>query len=142
MIKVSVLAFALCLGTSTGAMAQTTSDPTKSQRDALLKCEGLRGDAFDKCEREAAPGKGQSSSAPRDALLKCEGLRGAELDNCKREAAPGQSEDAASRAGGTSPGRSGDATSRTGVPPSTGGTSLEKGIPPSSGVTPIEKGKK
>ena len=107
MIKISVLALALCFGPSAAALAQTT-DPTKSQRDALLKCEGLRGDEFDKC---------------------------------KREAAPGQSDDAASRAGVRSPDRSGDAPSRTGVPASTGGTTIEKGIPPGSGAT-IDKGKK
>ena len=141
MIKVSVLALALCLGPSSAALAQTASDPTNSQRDALLKCEGLRGEAFNKCEREATPGKSQASRAQREALLKCEGLRGDEFDNCKREAAPGQSDDAASRAGVRSPDRSGDATSRTGVPASTGGTTIEKGIPPGSGAT-IDKGEK
>ena len=104
-MKISHLAFAVCLAASTLSMAaEKSSEPTKSQREALLKCEGLKGDALDKCKREAAPGK---------------------------------SDDAASRAGGTSPGSSGDATSRTGVPaskadttPSKGDTTLEKKAPP------------
>ena len=100
-MKISHVAFAALLGASTLTMAaEKSSEPTKAQRDALLKCEGLKGDALDKCKREAAPGK---------------------------------SEDAASRAGGTSPGKSGDATSRTGVPPSKADTT------PSKGDTTLEK---
>ena len=105
-MKISHLVLATCLGASTLAIAaEKGSEPTKSQREALLKCEGLKGDALDKCKREAAPGK---------------------------------SEDATSRAGGTSPGGSGDATSRTGTPPGKPETTIEKGT---SGTT-IEKGKK
>ncbi len=91
-MKISHLALALCLGTSTIAVAAgKDAEPTKSQRDALVKCEGLTGAALDKCKREAAPGKSE------DAASRAGG------------ATPGASGDATSRTG-TPPSNKNEAT--------------------------------
>lgn len=63
MIKTSLLAAALCLGFSAAAVAQTGAGSSKSQTNALQKCEGLTGAALDKCKREAAPGKSEDAAS-------------------------------------------------------------------------------
>ena len=114
-MNISHLALAVCLAASTLSIAaEKGSEPTKSQREALLKCEGLKGDALDKCKREAAPGKSE------DAASRAGGK------------SPGGSGDATSRTG-TAPGKA-DAT----IDKGTGGTIENKG----TGGTTIEKGKK
>ena len=114
-MKISHLAFAALLGASTLSMAaEKSSEPTKSQREALLKCEGLKGDALDKCKREAAPGKSE------DAASRAGGT------------SPGSSGDAASRTG-TAPGKV-DTT----IDKGTGGTIENK----ATDGTSTEKGKK
>ena len=88
MTKISVIATALCLGVCSVAVAQTPGS-AKSQPGAIQSCEGLTGDALDKCKREAAPGKSG------DAASRAGG------------ASPGGSGDATSRTG-TPPSRAGD----------------------------------
>ena len=114
-MKISHLAFAVCLVASTLSMAaEKSSEPTKAQREALMKCEGLTGAALDTCKREAAPGKSE--------------------DSAKRagDKSPGASGDAASRTG--IPSGKPDTTLDKG----TGGTIENKG----TGGTTMEKGKK
>jgi hypothetical protein len=77
--------------------AEKTAEPTKSQREALLKCEGLTGAALDKCKREAAPGKSEDSASRAGGT------------------SPGGSGDATSRTG-TPPGK-GDTTLEKKGPP-------------------------
>jgi hypothetical protein len=86
MIKTSLVATALCLAFS-AAMAATPDSGSKSQTNAIKKCEGLTGAALDQCKREAAPGKSE------DAASRAGG------------ASPGASGDATSRTG-TPPGKS------------------------------------
>ena len=79
----------LSLGLSAASIAQTgPGSSSKSQPSALQKCEGLTGDAFDQCKREAAPGKSENSASRADG------------------ASPGRSGDATSRSG-TAPGYAG-----------------------------------
>ena len=113
-MKIPHLAFAVFLSVSTLSMAAEKAEPTKSQRDALLKCEGLKGDALDKCKREAEPGKSEDAASRAG------------------DKSPGRSGDAASRTG-TPPGKA-----DTAVDKGTGGTIENKG----TGGTTIEKGKK
>ena len=114
-MKITQFALAVCLGASTFSMAaEKSSEPTKSQREALLRCEGLTGAALDKCKREAAPGKSEESASRTG------------------DKSPGASGDAASRTG-TPPGKA-DTTLDRG----TGGAIENKG----TGATAIDKGKK
>ena len=83
----SIAATAICLAFATGAFAGDAGS-TKSQTDAMAKCKGLQGDAFEKCRRDAAPGKSEGSASRSG---------GAE---------PGRSGDASSRSG-TPPGAPG-----------------------------------
>jgi hypothetical protein len=63
MTKTSLIVAALCLGISGVSMAQTGTGSTKSQPNAMKKCEGLTGAALEKCQREAAPGKSEDSAS-------------------------------------------------------------------------------
>ena len=97
-MKISHLVFAVCLGASTLSMAaEKSSEPTKAQREALMKCEGLTGAALDTCKREAAPGKSEDSSSRAGGT------------------SPGSSGDAASRTG--TPPTKGDTTLEKKGPP-------------------------
>ena len=87
MTKISLIASTLFLGVSTAAMAQTPG-AAPSQPGAVRKCDGLTGDALEKCQQEALPGKSG------DAASRAGG------------ASPGGSGDATSRAG-TPPGTGG-----------------------------------
>ena len=99
MIRASVVAAALCLSVTGVAGAAQTDSGAKSQTNALQKCEGLTGDALDKCKREAAPGKSE------DAASRAGG------------ASPGRSGDATSRTG-TPPSKPDTTTTeKKGAPP-------------------------
>ena len=90
MLKSSaIVAAVLSLGLSAASMAQTgPGSSSKSQTSAMQKCEGLTGVEFDKCKREAAPGRSEDSASRADG------------------ASPGRSGDATSRSG-TAPGYAG-----------------------------------
>lgn len=90
MIRASLVATALCLGL-VGVAGAAQDSGAKSQTKALQKCEGLTGDALDKCKREAAPGKSE------DAASRAGGT------------SPGKSGDATSRTG-TPPGNKNETT--------------------------------
>lgn len=63
MIKPVLVASALCLAFATTAMAQSGMGASKSQPSAIQKCDGLTGEALEKCKREAAPGRSENAAS-------------------------------------------------------------------------------